>query len=136
ARLMAETRSQIEGLVEDGILQHVRKGHTVRFSHDIFFEWSFFHVLVELGNEWPDEISACGEPPAVARVVELLSQWEYRDSKSWTSTLNKLAATKMRSQWTRAWLLGPLGLPIFTPNEGEFEKAVFATEFALLKKAL
>lgn len=136
ARLTAETRSQIEALVDDGILQHVRKGHTVRFSHDIFFEWSFFHVLVERGKEWPDEVRACGEPPAVARVVELLSQWEYREGKNWTATLHRLAASKMRSQWTRAWLLGPLGLPTFTPNESEFERAVFANEFALLKKAL
>ncbi len=136
ARLTAETRTQIEGLVEDGILQHVRKGHTVRFSHDIFFEWSFFHVLVESGSEWPNEIRACGEPPAVARVVELLSQWEYREDKNWTLTLHKLAASKMRSQWTRAWLLGPPGLPSFTTIEDEFENAAFAGEFELLRKAL
>lgn len=136
ARLTPESRSQIEGLAEDGILQHVSKGHTIRFSHDIFFEWSFFHVLVERGNEWPGEIRACGEPPAVARVVELLSQREYREGKSWTATLNKIAAAKMRSQWTRAWLLGPLGLPTFNANEEEFAKEVFANDFALLKKAL
>jgi hypothetical protein len=30
--------AQIDELVTDGILQHTRAGHTVRFSHDIFFE--------------------------------------------------------------------------------------------------
>ena len=27
-------------------------GHTVRFSHDIFFEWAFFHVLSDRGDDW------------------------------------------------------------------------------------
>ena len=76
-RLTPPSVALINQLVVDGILQHVRHGHTVRFSHDIFFEWAFFHVLADRGEDWLEEIRACGEPPAVARVVELLSQWEY-----------------------------------------------------------
>ena len=26
-------------------------GHSVRFSHDIFFEWAFFHVLSDRGDD-------------------------------------------------------------------------------------
>lgn len=136
SRLKSESVRQIEALIEDDILQHDRKGHTVRFSHDIYFEWSFFHVLVERGDGWLDEIHACGEPPAVARVVELLSQWEFLEGKNWTTNLARTAAAKMRSQWTRAWLLGPLGLPTFASNEEQFADAVSADDFTFLKKAL
>jgi hypothetical protein len=74
----------IDQLVVDGILQHSRRGHTVRFSHDIFFEWALFHVLADRGEDWLQEIRACGEPPAVARAVELLSQWEYARGQDWS----------------------------------------------------
>jgi hypothetical protein len=136
ARLQPASVNQIDRLVGDGILQHVKQGHTVRFSHDIFFEWSFFHVLVERDDKWLVEVRQCGEPPAVARAVELLSQWEYKEGKSWTATLYLIAAAKMRSQWTRAWLLGPLGAATFKTNEAEFVNAITANNFALLKKAL
>lgn len=136
AKLKQESVKQIDELVKDGLLQHVRKGHTIRFAHDIFFEWSFFHVLLERGDQWPEEIRACGEPPAVGRVVELLSQSEFREGKNWTVTLAKVASTKMRSQWTRAWLLGPAGSPAFKSREEDFAKAVFSEDFAVLKKAL
>lgn len=135
-RLADASISLIEDLVADGILQHVRKGHTVRFSHDIFFEWSFFHVLLDHEGKWPEEIRRCGEPPGVARVVELLSQWEYREGKSWTETLHLIASEKMRSQWTRAWLLGPVGTAGFEVNEVEFVNVVTANEFAFLEKVL
>ena len=61
----------IDDLISDGILQNVREGISVRFAHDIFFEWAFFHVLANRGPQWMEVIKACGEPPAVARVVEL-----------------------------------------------------------------
>jgi hypothetical protein len=109
SQLTAATIGLIDQLVADGILQHLKQGDTVRFSHDIFFEWSFLHVLSDHGDKWLEEICECGEPPAVARVVELMSQWEYRVGKSWIATLHLIAAAKMRPQWTRAWLLGPPG---------------------------
>jgi hypothetical protein len=46
SNLTERTTRLVEQMVADGILQHVRHGHSVRFSHDIFFEWSFLHVLV------------------------------------------------------------------------------------------
>ena len=77
--------AHIDELRSDGILQDAREGISVRFAHDIFFEWAFFHVLGDCGTQWMDEIKACGEPPAVARVVELVSQWEYAQGRDWRS---------------------------------------------------
>jgi hypothetical protein len=135
-RLTLPSVSLIDQLVIDGILQHVRPGHTVRFSHDIFFEWAFFHVLADRGEDWLDEIRDCGEPPAVARVVELLSQWEYAHGKDLPKLLERTASSQMRSQWSRAWLLGPLAASNFESDEDQFASAVFADGFRFLKKAL
>jgi hypothetical protein len=93
ARVRARQLSQltsvahIDDLRSDGILQNAREGISVRFAHDIFFEWAFFHVLADRGAQWMEEIKACGEPPAVARVVELVSQWEYAQRNNWPAYL-------------------------------------------------
>ncbi len=134
--LAQSTVTKIDELVTDGILQHAHAGHTVRFSHDIFFEWAFFHVLVDREEQWLEEIRDCGEPPAVARVVELLAQREYADGKDWSHVLAQIASSNMRSQWTRAWLLGPLATSEFERDEDQFASAVFANDFSLLKKAV
>jgi len=135
-QLAQSTVAKIDELVTDGILQHAREGHTVRFSHDIFFEWAFFHVLVDREEGWLNEVRDCGEPPAVARVVELLAQREYAKGKDWSRVLAQVASSRMRSQWTRAWLLGPLATSEFEHDEDQFASAVFANDFSLLKKAL
>ena len=135
-QLAQPTQAKIDELVTDGILQSVRIGHTVRFSHDIFFEWGFFHVLTERGDDWLKEIRESGEPPAVARVVELLAEREYAKGKDWLQALARVASSQMRSQWTRAWLLGPLATSAFEHDEDQFANAVFVDEFSLLKKAL
>jgi hypothetical protein len=136
AELASPTMQSIDEFVHDGILQPVRGGHTVRFSHDIFFEWAFFHALADRGNAWLDEIRACGEPPAVARVVELLSQAQFSEKSSWIDTLRDTTASNTRPQWTRAWLLGPLGSAAFEGDHGQFAQAVEADGFRLLQKAL
>ncbi|MGS0743475.1 ATP-binding protein, partial [Glaciimonas sp. GG7] len=51
--------AQINDLRSDGILQNARQGISVRFAHDIFFEWAFFHVLGDRGPQWMEEI-CCG----------------------------------------------------------------------------
>jgi hypothetical protein len=126
----------IDQLVSDGILQQVRRGHTLRFSHDIFFEWAFFHVLVDCRSAWLQEIRACGEPPAVSRVVELLSQWEFEQGSDWARILREVDASQMRSQWTRSWLLAPLTASNFDESELTYGNAIEADEFRFLKKAL
>src|SRR5690606_2590941 len=99
--------AHIDDLRSDGILQHALEGISVRFAHDIFFEWAFFYVLIDRGVQWIEEIKACGEPPAVARVVELLAQWEYSKGKDWAAHLTRIENSVLRSQWLRAWLNGP-----------------------------
>lgn len=128
--------AHIDDLRSDGILQNAREGISVRFAHDIFFEWAFFHVLADRGAQWMEEIKACGEPPAVARVVELASQWEYAQRNNWPAYLAQTEGSDLRSQWLRAWLVGPLGTARFEVDEDQFSTVVFADDFRLFRKAL
>ena len=128
--------AHIDDLRSDGILQNAREGISVRFAHDIFFEWAFFHVLADRGAQWMEEIKACGEPPAVARVVELVAQWEYMKGKDWPAYLALPEGLDFRSQWLRAWLVAPLGTARFEVDEAQFATAVFADDFRLFRKVL
>jgi hypothetical protein len=83
-----------------------------------------------------DEIKACGEPSAIARVVELASQWEYAQGRDWRAYLAQTETSGLRSQWLRAWLVGPLGTARFEADEDQFATAVFADDFRLFRKAL
>ena len=83
-----------------------------------------------------EEIKACGEPPAVARVVELVSQWEYAQGEDWKAYLTQTEGSGLRSQWLRAWLVGPLGTSRFELDQDQFTTAVFADDFRLFRKAL
>lgn len=126
----------IESLKSDGILQNYRDGVSVRFAHDIFFEWAFFHVLLERGTDWPDAVKSCGEPPAVARTVELASQWEYVTGENWSMLLAQAEGCDLRSQWLRAWLIGPLGNSKFEIDSNKFATVAFANNFRLFRKTL
>ena len=128
--------AHINDLISDGILQSVREGISVRFAHDIFFEWAFFHVLAEHGPQWTEAIKACGEPPALARVVELQSQWEYAQGTNWPTYLTQTDSSDLRSQWLRAWLVAPLGTASFEVDEDQFATTVFAEDFRLFRKTL
>jgi hypothetical protein len=134
--LTAAATQRIDQLIGDGLVRSVRAGLTVRFGHDILFEWAFYYVLADHGPDWLKAIRDCGEPPAVARSVELLSQYEYREGKTWTATLAWVANSGMRAQWTRAWLLGPIASDLFSKNEAQFEAAASANDFHFLRKAL
>ncbi len=128
--------THIDDLISDGILQNAREGIFVRFAHDIFFEWAFFHVLADHGPQWMEEIKSCGEPPALARVVELASQWEYAQGVNWSTNLTQIEESDVRSQWLRAWLVAPLGTARFEVDEEQFATATFADDFRLFRKAL
>jgi hypothetical protein len=130
------TVEQIDRLTEDGLLRTVRTGLTVRFAHDILFEWAFYYLLSDEGPRWPEAVRACGEPPAAARSVELLSQYEFREGKTWSASLTIISGTGMRAQWTRAWLLGPIASDIFGKDEAQFEAAAYANDFHFLRKTL
>lgn len=134
SRLASSAR--ISELKADGILQDARRLTAVRFAHDIFFEWAFFYVLVDHDAEWLKKIQDCGEPPAVARTVELLAQSEFAEGDDWAAYLTQTENSELRSQWLRAWLVGPLQTPHFKAGESQFTKAVFADDFRLFRKAL
>lgn len=128
--------AHINDLISDGILQHAREGISVRFAHDIFFEWAFFHVLADRGELWMEEIKACGEPPAIARVVKLASQWEYTQGEAWSAYLALTENLEFRSQWQRSWLVGPIGTAGFDADSQQYEHAVFTDDFRLFRKVL
>lgn len=126
----------IDDLKSDGIIQDAREGISVRFAHDVFFEWAFFYALADQEADWIAEVKAAGEPPAVARVVELVSQWEYTRGTNWPTYLAQTEGTELRSQWLRAWLIAPFGAAGFDADDKQFARAVFADDFRLFKKTL
>ncbi|MEP7246427.1 MAG: hypothetical protein ABI885_22485 [Gammaproteobacteria bacterium] len=98
-------------LQADGILREIRAGQAVQFTHDIFFEWSYLQFLISEGTGWIDAIRNEGEPPVLGRVVELLSQSELKHGPDWVRSLDALERrSDVRSQWLRAWIVGPFGI--------------------------
>ena len=125
----------LNDLVADGILTEIRAGHTAKFAHDIFFEWSFLHVLINGDSDWCGGIRDAGEPPVLGRVVELLSQLTFSMGDNWEGHLSLIENAGMRPQWTRAWLFGPFGAATFADRVTVFDNAVFcdgARRFAKL----
>lgn len=134
--LSAATQDVLPALEEDGLVQQVRTGHTAQFSHDIFFEWSFLHLLLDQGEDWIAALTAAGEPPALARVVELLSQATYPVPNQWPSDLHVLERAQVRPQWLRAWLVAPVFSPRFAEHVDIFAATLAANEHRLFGKLL
>lgn len=134
--LSPSTQASFPLLEQDGLVQQVRQGHSAQFAHDIFFEWSFFHWLVDQGDSWVTALTQAGEPPALARVVELLSQATYPDAPAWQRDLQGLQGAPVRPQWLRAWLLAPLLSPRFVEQVDVYTAAVTADDHRLLTKLL
>lgn len=123
AEIDAQVLSELEA---DGIVRSVRTGHTVQFSHDIFFEWSFMQHLIRAEDHWLDVIREVGQPPALGRVVELLSQAELCQGADWVRHLAVLEGNRqLRSQWLRAWMTGPFSLETFSLHSGVVDRAMF-----------
>lgn len=124
-------------LEADGIVRPVRFGHTVQFSHDIFFEWAFLQYLVRADDAWPEVIREVGEPPALGRVVELLSQAELAHSENWANHLAALEGNQgLRSQWLRAWMVGPFSLETFSQYSAAFDRAMLDTAHSRVRKVV
>ncbi|MBB6559356.1 hypothetical protein HNP48_002023 [Acidovorax soli] len=134
--LSAPTLGELSALEEDGLVQQVRPGHTVQFSHDIFFEWSFLHLMLDRDERWIEALTEAGEPPALARVVELLSQATYVDFDQWQRELHVIEQAQVRPQWLRAWLMAPVFSPRFAEHSDRFEAALGANSHLLLGKLL
>jgi len=133
-RLKGETIGELENLRRDKIIDAPITGTAYKFSHDIFFEWVFFRLLIDRGDEWPDALIAAGEPPLLARIVSLHSQYVFESGGTWSAGLDPLAARPLRPQWRRAWLLGPSASSHFQRQQAIFENVLFAADGALLKK--
>jgi hypothetical protein len=133
---IADIDAQVLAELEvDGIIRPVRLGHTVQFSHDIFFEWAFLQHLVRADETWPEIIREVGEPPALGRVVELLSQAELAHGENWAQYLVVLEASqRLRSQWLRAWMVGPFSLETFTQHSIAFEQAMLDPAHSRVRK--
>lgn len=134
--LKPETVEHLVALQADHILRLERSGAMVSFTHDIFFEWVFFRLLIELGDEWPSALAAAGEPPLLGRVVGLLAQDALTEAGRWTAGYAKLQGSSLRAQWRREWLTAPLFTNAFENAIGEFTQRVEANDFTLCEKLL
>ena len=132
--LSTATQDVLLALEDDGLVQQVRTGHTAHFSHDIFFEWSFLHLLLDQGDDWIAALTAAGEPPALARVVELLSEATYPAPDQWPRVLRALEVAQVRPQWLRCWLVAPVFSPRFAEHTDVFATALAANGHQLLGK--
>lgn len=130
------TVDHLAALQADHILRFERGGAYVSFTHDIFFEWSFFRLLIDLGDNWPTALSAAGEPPLLGRVVGLLAQDALTETGRWTAGYAKLQSSSLRAQWRREWLTAPPFTHAFENAVDEFTQLVEANDFALCEKLL
>ena len=137
ARELSEaTLNQVVGLVDDGVLQSIDEGARYSFAHDIFFEWVFFRRLVELGENWTDELVRIGEPPLLGRVVGLLAQKSLEAPGAWSTGYRRLDPLDLRPQWRREWLTAPPLTSAFAGREAEFAQFLTDDDHRLLGKFL
>ena len=134
--LKDSTIEQIAALKADQIIRDERGGSTLAFAHDIFFEWAFFRLLIDLGNEWTIALEAAGEPPLLGRVVGLMAQEALTNNERWSAGYRSLASKNLRRQWQREWLTAPPFTPAFDEAKSEFAALLKANDFTLFEKVL
>ena len=134
-RRSLNSNSELDELNSDGVIRVDSKKPTVDFAHDIFFEWSLLYNLLEADNEWLDRIEAFGQPPAIARVVELLAQQKLQDEE-WSIAIENPKFKTLRSQWLRAWLLGAISYPNIAQYNNQFRGKLVENDYALYEKLL
>jgi hypothetical protein len=130
------TIEQIAALKADQIIRGERGGSLLAFTHDIFFEWAFFRLLIDLGDDWTKALEAAGEPPLLGRVVGLMAQEALTDNGRWSAGYRSLASKNLRRQWQREWLTAPPFTPAFEHAKAEFAALLKADGFALFQKVL
>src|SRR5690606_26073823 len=123
-KLKDATNGQIAALKADRIVRTEDHGASYSFSHDIFFEWAFFRLLVELGADWSRGLDAAGEPPLLGRVVGLLAQSALGTKGKWLAGYSILEDKRLRSQWQREWLTAPPFSTTFDATGDEFGELV------------
>lgn len=130
------TMAHIAALKNDHIVRDERQGASLAFTHDIFFEWAFFRLLIDLGDEWTNALIAAGEPPLLGRVVGLLAQGALMEEGQWSNGYRSLVGKNMRRQWQREWLTAPPFTPAFDGAAAEFAALLKTDSFALFEKVL
>ena len=130
------TQKVLPDLIHDGLFRSVEDGVIISFAHDIYFEWAFYKLLIEAGDEWIGKIKKTGEAPLLGRIVGLFSQRAFGREENWAATFHKLGQSSLRSQWQRAWMLGPTASTTFYENISQFETLLFGDDFKLLNRFL
>jgi hypothetical protein len=134
--LKDNTFAQIASLRTDRIIREQNGAATYSFTHDIFFEWTFFRLLIELGDDWHRALAEAGEPPLLGRVIGLLAQNSLSASGKWMAGYRGLDNPNLRPQWRREWLTAPPFTSHFASATEEFARLLFENDFALLEKLL
>ena len=134
--LKAPTFAQIGALKGDRIIREHDGGASYSFTHDIFFEWVFFRLLVERGADWQSGLTEAGEPPLLGRVVGLLAQQALASPGQWTAGYRDLETRSLRPQWRREWLTAPPFTPAFDQGQKEFQTLLSENDYVLFKKLL
>ena len=134
--LQESTLNQIGGLVDDGLLKSIDDGAWYSCAHDIFFEWVFFRRLVELEEDWTDELVRTGEPPLLGRVVGLLAQKALEVADGWSDGYRRLESMDLRPQWRREWLTAAPLTSAFVGGQAEFARFLAEEDHRLLGKFL
>jgi len=130
------TIAHVAALKTDQIIRDERQGAFLTFTHDIFFEWAFFRLLIELGDDWTSALVAAGEPPLLGRVVGLMAQGALAEKGRWSDGYRSLASKELRRQWQREWLTAPPFTPAFEDGKAEFATLLKADGFLLFEKVL
>ena len=126
----------IDALKRDRVIREDEDGAFFSFTHDIFFEWVFFRLLIEAGPGWKDRLTEAGEPPLLGRVVGLLAQHKITSPEKWSKGYRKLETEPLRPQWHREWLTAPPLTPAFAQNQTEFQTLLYENDYALFEKLL
>ena len=130
------TMAQVAALKADQIIREERGGASYAFTHDIFFEWAFFRLLIELGDNWTTALQDAGEAPLLGRVVALMAQEALTENGRWSAGYQSLVGKNLRRQWQREWLTAPPFTPAFEAITVEFATLLKADDFALFEKVL
>jgi hypothetical protein len=134
--LRDSTFAQIAALKNDLIIREQDGGASYSFTHDIFFEWVFFRLLIELSDDWKRGLIDAGEPPLLGRVVGLLAQSSLTSKGKWLARYRELEAETLRPQWRREWLTAPPFTPAFEQGKQDFQTLLEQDGYALLEKLL
>ncbi|WP_234642412.1 AAA family ATPase [Allorhizobium ampelinum] len=137
ARLLAPPSFEhIAALKGDLVIRGNNGDASFSFTHDIFFEWTFFRLLIDLGDTWIEGLAKAGEPPLLGRVVGLLAQHSIAEPGEWSAGYAALDGSMLRPQWRREWLTAPPFTSAFANGQTEFTALVTANDYALLEKLL